>query len=171
MLEIELGRGKVVVANWTGIPDDEIALPAEVDLHDTQYDTWTCGDDSVTKVDLPNELRLWVWQAGQTGASVEGPNITIEDYLTEWDHPGLELAEWLALWDCHALKFEKVADETWDGPCRIWEMFDRDETQSCFIRDEDGDLLEFKTFAEATAYVDAAYAEYQWCNPLIVLQA
>ncbi len=140
--------------------DDEVALPDPAESASTwdgllQIRRWTLPDG--------RHLSISVAEGAITSAQVYGAAVSIADELLgDWDHDDCpEDAEWMEAWGLGGLKYLTVAEEGYEGPCRVWR-----ETHylpgtcgapcSEFAREEwSEDIIEFATRAEAEDYVDS----------------
>lgn len=156
------------------VDDDVVAAIAELGL-DIAEDV----DDGVSPPDeraqyLSNSYGVYRWgladgrslfidlvEGGVTYAGVDEGDIA--DHLLNWDHYSVpETAEWMAGWGYLGLGYEQVADEGYDGPCRVWREPDCYEgtytaPNPGYARDDKDEILEFASREEAEAYVDEYY--------------
>ncbi len=140
-----------------------VALP---DLSDR--DSFLTADEShengcygVKQWNLSETVRLYVDTDDGYPVAATVTTDDIDDYVMRWDHDG-EPAEWLAGWGFDALARLVEAAEGYNGDCRIW-------CEPCyyhgasgalkpgFVRDDQGEIMEFGSYAEADQYVQDYY--------------
>lgn len=81
----------------------------------------------------------------------------------------LDKPRWMAEWGFSGVPYLEIADESWDGPCRVWvePNYLPDHSMAPaprFAQDEHGDTLRFDSYEEAVEYVEEYYtrpSEYE----------
>ena len=155
-------------AEWARGPDEEASAGSYKSLR------WDLGEGRSLYVDYD--------QGVPDCAAINA--VGMAEHLQDWDwaDDAASLGEWMAQWGYEGLAYEQVAGEDYEGPCRVWRepnyyQGTYDAPQAGYARDDEGDVLEFDTRAEAQAYCDdyfGAPSEYEGipaCNVLAHGQA
>ncbi len=140
---------------------------------DSANHNYTDGMDSIIGFDLKDGETLWIdciqGSPNSVRISTEGILSLLQDWYSNQAYDDIEYAEFLAGWGIDPLEALALAlaDESWDGPCRIWCVpcyypgtFNAPLPAFYRKHDEDGrtsEIVEFETYADAKAAYDEYY--------------
>ena len=134
-------------------------LSAE-DWRQSAAECWEGGVDALYRWPLAGAaLYIYVDQGMPVGAEIT--TASAESYVLGLDH-GCDDAEMLAGWGLDGLSVLAEASAEHTGPCRVWRepqyyQGTCDAPAPGYARDDDGEIIEWDSYAEAAEYVREYY--------------